>query len=106
MDTSNIHASFEVESMVHGYHCYSIIWDAVIGEELPCKLELSNSVDRFAMAVCKCEITVGHVPKRISSICSSLFLQRDGMITCRVTGARRYSANLPQGSRDFLPTPF
>ena len=37
------------------------------------------------------------MPKRISLICSS-FLWRDGTITCRVTGARRYSANLLQGS--------
>ena len=39
---------------------------------------------------------VGHVPKRISLICSS-FLRRDSTITCRVTGTRRYSADLPQG---------
>ena len=43
--------SFEVESMVRGYHCYS-----TIGEEFPCKLELSNPEDRFAVAVCQCEI--------------------------------------------------
>ena len=71
MDASR--ASFEVESMVPGYHCYSTIWNAVMGEELPCKLELSNPEDRFAIAVCRCDITVGHVLKRISSICS-LFL--------------------------------
>ena len=67
-----------------------------MGEELPCKLELSNPEDRFAVAVFKHDITVGHVPKRISSICSS-FLRRDGTITCQVTGTRRYSADLPQG---------
>ena len=44
-------------------------------------LELSNPEDRFAVAVCKRDVTVGHVPKRISSICSS-FLQRDGTVTC------------------------
>ena len=92
----DIRTSFEVESMVCGYHCYNTIWNAVIGEELPCKLELSNPTDRFAVAVCKHEITVGHMPKRISSICSS-FLWRGGTITCRVTGTRRYSADLRQG---------
>ena len=58
-------------------------------------LELSNPEDRFAVAVCKRDVTVGHVPKRISLICSS-FLRRDGIITCQVTGTRRYSADLPQ----------
>ena len=54
-------ASSEVESMVRGYHYYSIIWNAVMGEELPCKLGLSNPEDRSAVAVCKCDITVGHI---------------------------------------------
>ena len=35
------------------------------GEELPCKLELSNLEDRFAIAMVHSEVTVGHVPKRI-----------------------------------------
>ena len=83
---------FEIESMVCGYHCYNAIWDATIGEELPCKLP----EDRFAVAVVRGEVTVGHVPKRISSICSS-FLWRGGTITCKITGTRRYSADLPQG---------
>ena len=61
---------FEIESMVRGYHCYNAIWDATIGEELPCKLELSNPEDRFAVAVIRGEVTVCHVPKRISLICS------------------------------------
>ena len=61
---------FEIESMVRGYHCYNAIWDATIGEELLCTLELSNPEDRFAVAVVRGEVTVGHVPKRISLICS------------------------------------
>lgn len=49
----DILASFEVESTVRGYHCYS-----TIGEEIPCKLELSNPEDGFAVGVCQHEITV------------------------------------------------
>ena len=56
MDGSNfdIRVGFEVELKVCGYHCYNTIWNAVnvIGEELPCKLELSNPENRFAAAVC------------------------------------------------------
>ena len=51
MAGDDIEVSFEVESMVHGYHCYSTIWNTIIGEELTCKLELSNPEDRFAVAV-------------------------------------------------------
>ena len=49
MADDDIQVSYEVELMVHGYHCYSTIWNAVTGEELPCKLELSNPEERFAV---------------------------------------------------------
>ena len=34
-------ASFLVEAMVRGYHIYKDIWAAVVGEEFPCKREIS-----------------------------------------------------------------
>ena len=52
--------------------------------------------DSFADAVKKNSDTVGHVPRRISSVCS-MFLRRGGSIHCRVTAYRRYSADLTQG---------
>ena len=76
-------ASFSVEAMVRGYHAYKAIWTPVHGEELPCKTEDSNWVDAFAVAVVKDEAVVGHVPKKISSVCS-LYLRRGGSIICRV----------------------
>ena len=39
---------------------------------------------------------MGHVPRKISSICS-LFLRESGSIICHVTGSRQYSSDLPQG---------
>ena len=65
---------------------------------------MSNPHDLFAVAVCKSEIVVGHVPKQISSICSS-FLRRGGTVFCKVTGSRRYSADLPQGGLE-IPCKF
>ena len=87
---------FEVEATVRGYHQYKEIWNASIGEGLECQRETGNPHDVFAVAVLKSGIVVGHVPKKISSICS-LFLRRGGAIRCTVTGARRYSADLQQG---------
>ena len=40
--------------------------------------------------------TVGHLPKKISSSCS-LFMRRQGAISCVVIGFRRYSSDLVQG---------
>ena len=48
------------------------------------------------MAVVKALVTVGHLPKKISSVCS-MFLLRGGTIHCQVTAPRRYSRDLPQG---------
>ena len=41
-------------------------------------------------------ITVGHLPRKISCVCS-LFIRGGGAITCQVSGRRRHSADLPQG---------
>ena len=89
-------ASFSVEAMVRGYHVYKDIWSAVVGTELPCKCKDANRIDPFAVAIVQGAIVVGHVPKKISSVCS-LFLRRGGSIVCRVTGSRRYSEDLVQG---------
>ena len=85
-----------VEAMVRGYHVYKDIWSAVVGTELPCKREDANRIDPFAVAIVQGAIVVGHVPKKISSVCL-LFLRRGGSIVCRVTGSRRYSEDLMQG---------
>lgn len=82
---------------MRGYHVYKGIWTAVVGEEFPCKRETGNTFDPFAVAVMRGPTTViGHVPRKISSICS-LFLRREGSITCQVSGSRRFSDDLVQG---------
>ena len=40
--------------------------------------------------------TVGHLPKKISRMCS-MFIQEGGEILCMVIGNRRYSSDLAQG---------
>ena len=86
----------ERNSCVRGYHVYRTIWDAAIGEDLVCEREPTNEHDRYAVAVKKDGIIIGHLPRDISKPCS-LFLRRGSNITCYVTGHRRYSADLPQG---------
>ena len=54
--------------MVRGYHCYSDIWDAALGEQLQCERELDNPQDLFVVAVTKTGVVVGHVPRKISSV--------------------------------------
>ena len=69
---------FCIQSCVRGFHVYGEHWTAFVGEELTCQRERGNVVDRYAVAVEKATgETVGHVPKKISRICSS-FLQHGG----------------------------
>ena len=86
----------ERSSSVRGYHVYRTIWDAAIGEDLVCEREPSNEQDKYAVAIKKDGVIIGHLPRKISHSCS-LFLRRGSSISCRVAGPRRYSADLPQG---------
>lgn len=90
--------TFEVEAMVRGYHIYQDVWNPTINQGLQCAREPGNLRDPFAVAVLtgNSHQIVGHIPLKISSLCS-LFLRRGGTITCKVTGKRRHSKDLPQG---------
>ena len=66
------------------------------GEMLSCSRETGNRHDPFSVKVKKSATVVGHLPKKVSSTCS-LFVRMGGSISCKVTGPKRYSANLLQG---------
>ena len=92
--------SFETQSCIRGYHIYKAVWTPYIGETLPCSRELSNGHDPFAVQVSQLhgddETIVGHLPRKVSSICS-IFLRKGGKICATVCGSRRYSRDLLQG---------
>ena len=75
---------FSVEAMVRGYHVYQDEWDAVIGEVLQCQRETGNRHDPYAVATLSAGRVVGHVPRKISPVCS-IFIWRGGCITCTVS---------------------
>ena len=80
----------ETALCIRGYHVYSQIWSAAVGEEFPCEREPTNPADRYAVVVNNNGIAIGHLPRKVSRACS-LFLRRGGSIRCVVTGGRRYS---------------
>ena len=47
----------------------------------------------------KSEEVVGHVPRKISFLCTA-FIRRGGTIYCTVQGSRRYSSDLAQGGME------
>ena len=71
----------------------------MLHEVLECQREIENTRDRYAVSVLKNRAVVGHLPSKISKMCS-IFLRRGGKIKCEVSGSRRYSADLPQGGME------
>ena len=55
-----------------------------------------NRYDPYAVATLSDGRVVGHMPRKISPVCS-IFIRCGGSITCTVSDRRRYSADLDQG---------
>ena len=77
---------YKFDSVVRGFHEYQSIWAPVLGEELPCKREIHNPHDLFAVAVTKDCMIIGQLSRRFSAIFWSFL--RSGLITCIITGTR------------------
>ena len=58
---------FETNSCVRGFHIYKDRWVPVIGKWFECKRESGNLRDRYAVAICKDDEMVGHIPRYIST---------------------------------------
>ena len=93
-----------IASCVRGYHIYKEKWTAAVGEILCCAREVGNVLDRYAVSVLKDGDIVGHLPRKISKVCS-LFLRRGDSISCEMliaTSARESSTlytSWPRGYR-------
>ena len=46
-----------------GYHAYMIKWNPTLGELLKAQLKPENEFSKFAVAVKKCDVVVGHLSK-------------------------------------------
>ena len=65
-----------------------------------CQLEQHNYHDPFAVSVMKGSVIVGHVPRQISAIYYVFLGKHNSSISCKITGSRRYSHDLPQGGME------
>ena len=76
-----------------GYHEYQKKWEAVIGEVLEAKMEPTNDIDKYTMAVCNEGDIVDHLPKGKTGKFAKMmfcFLKSEMLCTCKVkvTGKR------------------
>ena len=87
---------------MRGYHEYSLVWTARIGEELVAKHESHNAFDKYAIAATKLlpgtiwSSVVGHLPQEISKFMHYLIIH-GGQVSCNVTGAHDRQSPLVQG---------
>ena len=88
-------SSFHLSSYLRGYHVYKDVWTASAKAVLQCEQESGNNKDPYVAAVQKDSLTVGHISCTISYLCS-VFVQRNGLIVCTITDARKCSTDLPR----------
>ena len=86
--------------LVRGHHIYKDRWCPHINKEFDCQLEQHNYHDPFAVSVMKGSVIVGHVPRQISAIYYVFLGKHNSSISCKITGSRRYSHDLPQGGME------
>jgi len=72
-----------IDIAIRGFHVYKSLWTPEIGEELSTVQKTANTHDRFAVAIHKGTLTIGHVPAEISKVCW-FFLRCGGTIKYRV----------------------
>ena len=70
---------------------YKDQWIPVTNEELVCRREPKNIHDQYTVSVTKNDNLVGHVPRKINTMCS-LFLRKEG----RLHVALQDQDNIPQ----------
>ena len=87
--------SFAVNSMIRGNHEYKSVWESpAADDDLLCKREVGNPHDTHAVAIAGDIKTVGHIPRRISSISSGMEAKSNVLLmvivviqqTCRKEG--------------------
>jgi len=84
------------DSCVIGYRVYQEEWDR---QNTPLYLRAWKPSRYFHCKGNKAGVTIGHVPKKISST-FSLFISNGGVISCEVTEPNR--RDLPQGGLVYL----
>jgi len=76
LQITKITESYSIHTSVYrGYHVYKDVWEAALGQLLPCQREPGNIHDPYAVAVVETGVAtriVGHVRRAISSVCHPL----------------------------------
>ena len=56
-------STFDTTNCIRGHHVYKNVWTLTLGDELECRREGDNEFDRYAVAVLRRGVVVGHLPR-------------------------------------------
>ena len=62
---------FSIDSCVRGYLVYNDIWEASVGEELPCHSEGGNPTDPYAVVIKRSGVIVRYIPRTLATLYDS-----------------------------------
>ena len=63
LNTCTCASTFDTTSCIRGHHVYKNVWTPTLGDELECRREGDNDFDRYAVAVLRRGVVVGHLPR-------------------------------------------
>ena len=63
LNTCTCASTFDSTSCIRGHHVYKNVWTPTLGDELECRREGDNDFDRYAVAVLRRGVVVGHLPR-------------------------------------------
>ena len=89
--------SYEVRSVIRGYHVYKSIWTPVIRERLQMRMDKRNEYDPTAVSVVKGDQVVGYVPKKMARVFFSFLANEGTSGYCIIAGCvrRGYGLEVP-----------
>ena len=101
MSSGGNNAVYAVQTIVRDYHVYKEAWSTTVsmGQVLPCQQECGNVHYPYSVTIVERKTLVGHVLQVTSAVCS-LFLRRNGVITCEVT---IHTCGIPPPTRSSSP---
>ena len=78
-------AVLDFQAFIRGYHAYQEIWDPQLGDVLRLERELTNCLDKFAVAVMNGSSAVGHLPYNIAPTISHFLKRSVNKVVVEVT---------------------
>ena len=63
LNTCTCASTFDTISCICGHHVCKNVWTLTLGDELECRREGDNDFDRYAVALLRRGVVVGHLPR-------------------------------------------